>query len=124
MVGRPLGQECCPDAGAGAGAVYVVSALASAVVESLADALRDTDDDPLWEKLLDAFGGWDGNLVSDLNPLNKLPVLREVFNALDGQDNGRMDTEVWAAFHHLPGAGDGVEQHRWARVAGAEMQDV
>lgn len=77
---------------------YVVSALAAAVVESLADALRDTDDDPLWEKLLDAFGGWDGNLVSDLNPLNKLPVLREVFNAIDGQDNGRMDTEVWAAF--------------------------
>ena len=77
---------------------YVVSALASAVVESLADALRDTDDDPLWEKLLDAFGGWDGNLVSDLNPFNKLPVLREVFNAIDGQDNGRMDTEVWAAF--------------------------
>lgn len=77
---------------------YVVSALASAVVESLADALRDTDDDPLWEKLLDAFGGWDGNLVSDLNPLNKLPVLREVFNAIDGRDNGRMDTEVWAAF--------------------------
>lgn len=77
---------------------YVVSALASAVVGSLADALRDTDDDPLWEKLLDAFGGWDGNLVSDLNPLNKLPVLREVFNAIDGRDNGRMDTEVWAAF--------------------------
>ena len=73
---------------------YVVSALASAVVGSLADALRDTDDDPLWEKLLDAFGGWDGNLVSDLNPLNKLPVLREVFNAIDGRDNGRMDTEV------------------------------
>lgn len=77
---------------------YVVSALAAAVVESLADALRDTDDDPLWEKLLDAFGGWDGNLVSDLNPFNKLPVLREVFNAIDGRDNGRMDTEVWAAF--------------------------
>lgn len=77
---------------------YVVSALASAVVESLADALRDTDDDPLWEKLLDAFGGWDGNLVSDLNPLNKLPYLRELFNAIDGRDNGRMDTEVWAAF--------------------------
>lgn len=72
---------------------YVVSALAAAVVESLADALRDTDDDPLWEKLLDAFGGWDGNLVSDLNPLNKLPYMRDVFAALDGYDNGRMDTE-------------------------------
>ena len=62
-------------------------------MESLADALRDDDDDTLWEKLWNAFGGWDGNLVSDLNPLNKLPYLREVFNALDGYDNGRMDTE-------------------------------
>ena len=72
---------------------YVVSALAAAVVESLADALRDDDDDTLWEKLWNAFGGWDGNLVSDLNPLNKLPYMRDVFSALDGYDNGRMDTE-------------------------------
>lgn len=72
---------------------YVVSALAAAVVESLADALRDDDDDTLWEKLWSAFGGLDGNLVSDLNPLNKLPYMRDVFSALDGYDNGRMDTE-------------------------------
>lgn len=72
---------------------YVVSALAAAVVESLADALRDDDDDTLWEKLWNAFGGLHGNLASDLNPLNKLPYLREVFNAIDDQDNGRMDAE-------------------------------
>lgn len=47
---------------------YVVSALAAAVVESLADALRDDDDDTLWEKLWNAFGGLHGNLASDLNP--------------------------------------------------------
>ena len=72
---------------------YVVSALAAAVVESLADALRDDDDDTLWEKLWNAFGGLHGNLASDLNPLNKLPYIRDVFAALDGYDNGRMDTE-------------------------------
>lgn len=72
---------------------YVVSALAAAVVESLADALRDDDDDTLWEKLWSAFGGLHGNLASDLNPLNKLPYMRDVFSALDGYDNGRMDTE-------------------------------
>ena len=75
---------------------YVVSALAAAVVESLADALRDDDDDTLWEKLWSAFGGLHGNLASDLNPLNKLPYLRDVFSALDGYDNGRMDTEALA----------------------------
>lgn len=72
---------------------YVVSALAAAVVESLADALRDDDDDTLWEKLWNAFGGLHGNLASDLNPMNKLPYMRDVFSALDGYDNGRMDTE-------------------------------
>lgn len=72
---------------------YVVSALAAAAVESLADALRDDDDDTLWEKLWNAFGGLHGNLASDLNPLNKLPYMRDVFAALDGYDNGRMDTE-------------------------------
>lgn len=72
---------------------YVVSALAAAVVESLADALRDDDDDTLWEKLWNAFGGLHGNLASDLNPLNKLPYMRDVFSMLDGYDNGRMDTE-------------------------------
>lgn len=72
---------------------YVVSALAAAVVESLADALRDDDDDTLWEKLWNDFGGLRGNLASDLNPLNKLPYMRDVFSALDGYDNGRMDTE-------------------------------
>lgn len=75
---------------------YAVSALAAAVVESLADALRDDDDDTLWEKLWSAFGGLDGNLASDLNPLNKLPYMRDVFSALDGYDNGRMDTEALA----------------------------
>ena len=75
---------------------YVVSALAAAVVESLADALRDDDDDTLWEKLWSAFGGLHGNLASDLNPLNKLPYMRDVFSALDGYDNGRMDTEALA----------------------------
>lgn len=72
---------------------YVVSALSAAVVESLADALRDDDDDTLWEKLWNAFGGLHGNLASDLNPMNKLPYMRDVFSALDGYDNGRMDTE-------------------------------
>ena len=72
---------------------YVVSALAAAVVESLADALRDDDDDTLWEKLCNAFVGLHGKLASDLNPLNKLPYMRDVFAALDGYDNGRMDTE-------------------------------
>lgn len=75
---------------------YVVSALAAAVVESLADAMRDDDDDTLWEKLWSAFGGLHGNLASDLNPLNKLPYMRDVFSALDGYDNGRMDTEALA----------------------------
>lgn len=71
----------------------IVSQLASAVVESLADALRDDDDDTLIQKFWEAFWGVDGNLLQDLNPLNKLPYLRDVFSIFGGYDNGRMDTE-------------------------------
>ncbi len=57
--------------------VYAVSALILAAVQAAADALRDDDDyETFGEKWLEAFGG---NLVDELMPLNKLPVLRDFY---------------------------------------------
>ena len=57
--------------------VYAVSALILAAVQAAADALRDDDDyETFVEKWLEAFGG---NLVDELMPLNKLPVLRDFY---------------------------------------------
>lgn len=74
---------------------YILSAVASAMVEALADAWRDPGDDKDTQKLLNAFRD---NLGSDLNPLNKLPGLRDVFSIFEGYDTNRTDM---AAFSNL-----------------------
>ena len=57
--------------------VYGISAVILAAVQSVADMLRDDDDYQEWyEKWLEAFW-W--NLLDELVPLNKLPILSELY---------------------------------------------
>ena len=74
---------------------YILSAVASAMVEALADAWRDPGDDKDTLKLLNAFRD---NLGSNLNTLNKLPGLRDIFSIFEGYDTNRTDM---AAFSNL-----------------------
>ena len=79
-------------------AAYAASQVAAAIVESLADALRDDDDyQTFLEKWNEAFFGKEGermkgNLLLDINPLNKIPILKDVLD-FSGYGNTRMDTE-------------------------------
>ena len=58
--------------------VYGVGALVLAAVQAVADAFRDDDDYETWlEKWLEAFGG---NLVDELMPFNKLPILSDFYD--------------------------------------------
>ncbi len=58
--------------------VYAVGAVLLAVVQAAADAPRDDDDYEEWyEKWLEAFGG---NLVDELMPFNKLPILADFYD--------------------------------------------
>ena len=91
---------------------YIISAVVTAIVESLYDALRDSDDDDYLDKVWKAFGGekpetvkdgilnvifgLNGNLAGDINPIGKVPYLRDVVSILGGYSNGRMDTEAVA----------------------------
>lgn len=91
---------------------YIVSAVVTAIVESLYDALRDSDDDDYLDKVWKAFGGekpetvkdgilnvifgLNGNLAGDINPIGKVPYLRDVVSIMGGYSNGRMDTEAVA----------------------------
>jgi hypothetical protein len=57
--------------------VYGLSAAILAAVQAVADAMRDDDDYQEWyEKWLEAFGG---NLVDELMPVNKLPIVSDVY---------------------------------------------
>lgn len=90
-------------------AVYAVSQIATSLVESLFDALRDDDDyEELWQKWLQAELGPDGNLVQDLVLHNKLPYVRDIVSIWQGFTNKRMDTEWvdyikrgWTAFQKV-----------------------
>ena len=58
--------------------VYGIGALILAAVQAAADAFRDDDDYQEWyEKWLEAFGG---NLVDELMPFNKLPLVSDFYD--------------------------------------------
>lgn len=58
--------------------VYGIGALVLAAVQAAADALRDDDDyQEFYEKWLEAFGG---NLVDELMPVNKLPIVSDFYD--------------------------------------------
>ena len=57
--------------------VYGLGAAILAAVQAVADAMRDDDDYQEWyEKWLEAFGG---NLVDELMPVNKLPIVSDFY---------------------------------------------
>ena len=58
--------------------VYALSAVMLAAVQAVSDAFRDDDDYEEWyEKWLDAFGG---NLIDELMPFNKLPIISDFYD--------------------------------------------
>jgi hypothetical protein len=70
----------------------VASIILSAVAKSFIAALRDDDEDEsYWEKYGQALGS---NLISDINPLNMLPFVRDVVSLFEGWDVERTDMAV------------------------------
>ena len=59
-------------------AVYAIGQLTAALLEGIWDAWRDDDDEEFGEKFIDAFVE---NLVLDLLPFNKIPIVSDVFEA-------------------------------------------
>lgn len=83
---------------------YGASALVSAIVESLADALRDDDDyENFLKKIWNAFWDWDGNMISNLRITNKIPFLKDILAIFGGDTVDRMDM---ASFTDLKSAYD------------------
>ena len=76
---------------------YAMTAAAAAAVESFVDAMRDDDDyESFADKYMEAMMGskvFDGNLVGDLDLIQKLPVIKDVVSLASGYSNERMDTQ-------------------------------
>ena len=68
---------------------YVATSAASAFMGAIANALRDDDEyESFAEKLLEAFKT---NLKDELNPLAKIPFLRDIVSLFQGYDVNRSD---------------------------------
>lgn len=69
---------------------FSASALTAALLESLFDAFRDDDE---FESFAEKFQGTFGeNILSNINPLEMIPIVNELFSAIQGYDNERMET--------------------------------
>jgi len=80
--------------------VYAASAMASAIVESLWDAVRDDDDyETFPQKFMQALFGEDklreGNLWQDLTIVGKIPVIKDWLANLKGDGGSAMDMAVY-----------------------------
>lgn len=96
---------------------YVASAAFAAVVESVADAFRDDDNDEFWEKFLEALLGegvtarirgekstesilaslMSGNLAQDLTIIGKLPYVKSMYSTLQGYKSKDMSSAAFDA---------------------------
>ena len=81
-------------------AVYTASAAFSAIMESIADAARDDDDEEYWDKVLQALLGegniLKGNLAQDLSLVGKLPYVKNIISTLQGYKSGDMSITAFS----------------------------
>ena len=59
-------------------AVYSIGQIAAALMEAFWDAWRDDEDEEYWRKFVDAFVE---NLVLDIIPFNKIPIVSDIVEA-------------------------------------------
>ena len=72
-----------------AAVIYAANAITTALAASLIDMIRDDDKDKkLWEKYLNALMG---NAVDGLNPLNMIPLVKDVWSIFQGYSTKRSD---------------------------------
>lgn len=84
--------------------VYAIGAVLLAAVQAAADAWRDDDDyQSFAEKWLEAFGG---NLFDELNPLDKLPVVSDIYEGIVYSASSMLNkfagTDIYANVPKLP----------------------
>ena len=74
---------------------YGVTGVLTALAASVMDAIRDDSDDDLKEKYLAALGG---NIADNVNPLNMVPIVKDLVGMLQGYSSTRMDMQGFQYF--------------------------
>lgn len=78
--------------------VFTQTGVATALAAALIDALRDEEDDAYWKRYMGAVSG---NLADNLNPMNMVPYLRDVWSIMSGYDVKRMDMQAVEEAYNL-----------------------
>lgn len=73
---------------------FVGNVILNAILKSLVTAGRDDDEEKsYWEKYLGDVGG---NIVSDLNPMGLIPVLKDIVSVFEGYTVERVDMSLFS----------------------------
>lgn len=70
--------------------IWVITGMTTALAASLMDALRDDEDKELSEKYMQAL---DENIRDNLNPMQMIPLARDVMSIFNGYKVGRLDMQ-------------------------------
>lgn len=78
--------------------VFTQTGVATALAAAFIDALRDEEDEDYWKRYMGAVGE---NLADNLNPMNMVPFLRDVWSIMSGYDVKRMDMQAVEEAYNL-----------------------
>lgn len=70
--------------------IWGLTGFTTALAASIVDAIRDDKDKELYEKYIQALSG---NLLDNLNPLQMIPVVKDVMSIFNGYAVGRLDMQ-------------------------------
>ncbi len=91
-----------------------VAQIAASVAKSAIYALRDEDEDESYaEKYLEAFGG---SVISDLNPLTWLPVVRDVVSTFEGWTSERPDMTLFQDIKDAMDSVGSTKKSTWKKI--------
>lgn len=109
---------------------YIITNVVNAAVQSFMDAFRDKKDDDTtyWERWLEDYKD---NVIDNLNPIQLIPYLKDVFSIAQGYDVNRLDmqglSKLFAGVKNVQKYAtdaDYRENHTWLEAAESLMSGI
>lgn len=94
--------------------VYGLNAAVGAAAAALVDGLRDDDE---YEKYLNKVGNaFVENAADGINPINMIPIAKEIPSIFDGFSSSRMDTQVFTTMYKTMKTLESEEKNWWDKT--------
>lgn len=97
---------------------FVAATILNSALAAIVDVGRDTDDEDWWEKYLKNMGK---NMLDGFNPLNLIPIGKDIMSLFDGYDATRMDldavSDLIKQFKRAGSVFTGEKNYNWWKIA-------